>query len=184
MGYDWPRLHAMLNDLPAALLVTAVVFEALALATRRSGFRIAGFWTLIAGALGAGVAVISGLQAEGRIQHSEAVHELMQTHEKLALVTLSIFGVLAIWRAVREAKMAHGERLVAFSLALCGTATLVATGMYGGRMVFEHGAGVPTAVMETEIHERAEGHHHGAGEAADDHDHADGHDHDAADSTH
>jgi uncharacterized membrane protein len=26
-GYDWPRLHAALNDLPAALLVVAVLFD-------------------------------------------------------------------------------------------------------------------------------------------------------------
>ena len=31
-GYDWPRLHAALNDLPAALLLVAALFELLALA--------------------------------------------------------------------------------------------------------------------------------------------------------
>jgi len=49
-GYDWPRLHAALNDLPTALLVTAALFELLALATRREAFRQVSFWTLIAGA--------------------------------------------------------------------------------------------------------------------------------------
>ena len=28
-GYDWPRLHAALNDLPAALLLMAALFELL-----------------------------------------------------------------------------------------------------------------------------------------------------------
>ena len=32
LGYDWPRLHALLNDFPIALLVTAVFFDLLALA--------------------------------------------------------------------------------------------------------------------------------------------------------
>ena len=32
LGYDWPRLHAALNDLPTALLVTAVLFDLLAAA--------------------------------------------------------------------------------------------------------------------------------------------------------
>ena len=36
-GYDWPRLHAALNDLPAALLIGAVLFDLLAAATRREG---------------------------------------------------------------------------------------------------------------------------------------------------
>ena len=86
-GYDWPRLHAALNDLPAALLIAAVLFDLLAAATRREGLRIASFWTLMLGTLGAVAAVISGLQAESHIAHGEAVHELMKTHEKLALVT-------------------------------------------------------------------------------------------------
>ena len=53
-GYDWPRLHAALNDLPAALLLAAVLFDLLGAATRRAGFRQVGFWILIAGAIGAG----------------------------------------------------------------------------------------------------------------------------------
>ena len=27
LGYDWPRLHAALNDLPTALLLTALLFD-------------------------------------------------------------------------------------------------------------------------------------------------------------
>ena len=35
-GYDWPRLHAALNDLPTALLVTAALFELLADEVRKA----------------------------------------------------------------------------------------------------------------------------------------------------
>src|SRR5512144_1318065 len=104
-GYDWPRLHAALNDLPAALLIGAVLFDLLAAATRRVGLRIASFWTLMLGTLGAAVAVISGLQAEDHIAHGEAVHRLMETHETLAFVTAGIFAVLALWRLLRETRM-------------------------------------------------------------------------------
>ena len=41
-GYDWPRLHAALNDLPAALLLVAVIFDILAALTKRPAFRIGG----------------------------------------------------------------------------------------------------------------------------------------------
>ena len=73
-GYDWPRLHAALNDLPTALLVTAVLFDLLSAITRRTIFRQVGFWTLMVGAVGGAAAVISGLQAEEHIDHGEAVH--------------------------------------------------------------------------------------------------------------
>jgi uncharacterized membrane protein len=165
LGYDWPRLHAALNDLPAALLIGAVLFDLLAAATRRETLRVASFWTLMLGVLGAVSAVVSGLQAEEHIAHGEAVHQLMETHETLALTTTGIFTVLALWRIFRERRMGSAERALALALGLGGAGVLTATGVYGGKMVFEHAAGVPTDVLQEEMHERAEGHHHhGAGQ--------------------
>ena len=170
-GYDWPRLHAALNDLPAALLLLAVLFELASVILRRPNLRVAGYWTLVTGAVGGVLAVLSGLQAEEHIAHGEAVHELMETHEKLALITLGIFAVVALWRIVRERRMGGTERGVELVLSFAGLGVLLATASYGGRLVFDHAAGIPTPVLQEEIHERAEGHHHhGAGEEADEHD--------------
>src|SRR4029450_1511779 len=108
-GYDWPRLHAALNDLPTALLVAAVLFDLIAAATRRPGFRLASLYVLVFGALGGVAAVLSGLQAEEHIEHGDAVHRVMETHETLAFVTLGIFGGLALWRLLRENKMRSEE---------------------------------------------------------------------------
>ncbi len=175
LGYDWPRLHAALNDLPAALLLAAVLFDLAAAISRRPALRVVGFLTLIVGAVGGVLAVISGLQAEEHIAHGEAVHRMMETHEELALITLGIFAVLALWRIVRENRMSSGERSLSLALSLGGLATLLATAVYGGRLVFEHAAGIPTAVLQTEMHERSESHHHHGGEG--DPDEAAGHTH-------
>jgi uncharacterized membrane protein len=163
LGYDWPRLHAALNDLPTALLLTAVIFDVLALATRRDTFRQASFWTLIVGAVGGAAAVISGLQAEEHIAHGEAVHRVMETHETLALITLGVFGVLALWRLFRDRRMGMGERILGLIASVAGLGILVTTAVYGGRLVFEHAAGIPTSVLQEEMHERSEGHHHNEG---------------------
>lgn len=163
-GYDWTRLHAALNDLPAALLLVAVLFDLLGAATRRPGFRQAGFWTLIVGAVGAGAAVLSGLQAEESIDHGDAVHRVMETHELLAFVTLGIFAVLALWRIVRENRMGTAERSLGLAVALGGAGVLIATGAYGGRLVFDHAAGIPTEVLQAEIQSRGAGHAHAPGE--------------------
>jgi uncharacterized membrane protein len=173
LGYDAPRLHAMLNDLPAALLVVAVLFELVSVITRREALRIAGYWTLLAGVVGAGAAIASGLFAEDEIAHGEAVHQIMETHETLAWFTLGAFAVVALWRLFRESKMASGERRAALALALAGAGVLAATGYYGGKLVFEHAAGISTAVLQDEMHERAEGHHHDGAEGDTDHDHPD-----------
>jgi uncharacterized membrane protein len=163
-GYDWPRLHAALNDLPAALLLVAVLFDLLGAATRRPGFRQVGFWTLIVGALGAAAAVLSGLQAEESIDHGDAVHRVMETHELLAFVTLGIFAVLALWRVVRQKRMGTAERSLALAVSLGGVGVLIATAAYGGRLVFEHAAGIPTEVLQAEIESRGGGHAHAPGE--------------------
>ena len=160
LGYDWPRLHAALNDLPTALLLTAVFFDVVAMVSRRPLFRQMGFWTMVVGAVGAVAAVISGLQAEEHIAHGEAVHRVMGTHERLAFVTLGIFGVVVLWRIVREKRMAAIERLLTVILSLGGVGVLFATARFGGKLVFEHAAGIRSEVLESELHERAEGHHH------------------------
>jgi uncharacterized membrane protein len=171
LGYDWPRLHALLNDLPIALLVTAVFFDFMALGTRRVGLRLVSFSLLMVGAVGGVAAVVSGLQAEDHIDHGEAVHRVMETHETFALISLGVFGVLALWRLFRERKMGATERAVALVASLAGVGVLFATGLYGGRLVFEHAAGIPSTVLQEELHERSEGHHHD-GEAAHEHDEA------------
>jgi uncharacterized membrane protein len=169
LGYDWPRLHAALNDLPAALLLVAVLFDLAGAVTRRPSLRTAGFWAMVAGAAGAALAVLSGLQAEEHIAHGEAVHRVMETHEELALITLGVFVVLALWRIVRERRMGSTERAVVLAASLGGVGALVATAVYGGKLVFDHAAGIPTDVLQAEMHERAEGHHHHGGEEADEH---------------
>jgi uncharacterized membrane protein len=166
-GYDWPRLHAALNDLPAALLLVAALFELLALATRKESLRQVSFWTLIAGAIGGVVAVLSGLQAEEKIAHGDAVHRVMETHELLGFITLAIFGVLAVWRIWRERRMGTTERALALALSLGGAGVLIATAAYGGRLVFDHAAGIPTEVLTSEIQERTESHEHAAAQRHD-----------------
>ena len=168
LGYDWPRLHAALNDLPIALLLAAALFDILALATKRESFRLVSFWTLVLGAIGGVAAVVSGLQAEEHISHGDAVHRVMETHETLGLVTLGIFGLLAVWRIARERRMGSGERTASTILTLVGAGVLFATGLYGGRLVFEHAAGIPTPVLQNELRERGAGHHHDAEDGHDD----------------
>ncbi|HEU4588402.1 MAG TPA: DUF2231 domain-containing protein [Gemmatimonadales bacterium] len=81
----------------------------------------------------------------------------------LALVTLGIFAVLAIWRLARERRMGTGERTLALVVGLAGLAFLVNTGHHGGELVFEHAAGVPNATLQAELANRLHGHQHGGG---------------------
>ncbi|HKV76411.1 MAG TPA: DUF2231 domain-containing protein [Gemmatimonadales bacterium] len=182
-GYDLPRLHAAINDLPPALLLAAVLLELLYLLKGRESFKAASYWTLIFGTIGTALAVGSGLLAEDAAPHSGAAHELMETHETWAFVSLGLFVVLAGWRIWRERVMSRGERWGALAATLFAFSILTRTAQHGGSLVFDHATGISSDVLKDELDERAKGGHDEHGNVEDhDHDHADSaeaHEHDA-----
>ena len=164
-GYDWPRFHAAVNDFPAALLLVTVLFDIGAWVTKRESLKAAAVWTLWAGVIGGWVAVLAGLQAEDAIEHGEAIHELMEMHETLALTTMGIFTVVLTWKLYRRAKLTSAEEVGLRVLSLAGLVTVVWTGVLGGKLMFEHAAGIPKVMMQVEMENREARHHHEAGEA-------------------
>ncbi len=166
-GYDLPRLHAAVNDLPAALLVAAVLFDLAGWVMKRESLVWAGIWSLWAGVIGGWAAVILGLLAEDKIDHGEAIHDLMEAHETWAIVTMIVFTVVLAWKLLRRFQLRAGEDKVLKLVSLVGLAILVRVGMLGGEMVFDHAAGIPTAKIEVEIQNREAGHHHESLEAHD-----------------
>jgi len=163
LGYDAPRIHAALNDLPPALLTASVVFDLLGTWLKRESLKAAGFWTLIGGVLGTGAAIISGLVAEDAVQHSDQAHEIMETHETVAFIVLGIFGILAVWRIVRRGVWREKEQPFALTAGVIGVVVLVYAAMLGGKLVFDHGLGIPSSRLEAIAGERA-GHEHEEGE--------------------
>ncbi len=170
LGYDAARWHAVLNDLPAALLVVAVLFDLAAAALKRESLMWAGIWTLWAGVIGGWAAVIAGELASDAIDHGEGIHEIMEKHETMALLTMSVFTVVLIWKMIRRFGLPPQEQVITRALSVVGLVGLVWTGILGGRMMFEHAAGVPTKTLQAEILDRAAGHDREAGE---EHQHAD-----------
>ncbi len=161
-GYDWARLHAALNDLPAALLLAAVLFDLLGAINKRDSLKAAGFWCLFLGVLGTGAAIISGRATEGGIDHTDAAHAVMETHETLAYITLAIFGLLFAWRVVRKGVWNAKEQPVALTAGVIGIGILIVTAKLGGNLVFEHGLGISTTRVEAIVGERG-GHAHDEG---------------------
>ena len=173
LGYDWPRLHAALNDFPAALLLVTVLFDLAAWRTKRASLQAAAIWTLWAGVLGGWAAVLAGLQAEDVIEHGGAIHDLMETHETLALVTMGIFSAVLAYKLIRRARLSGVEEAALRLLSVAGLVGIVWTGRIGGKLVFDHAAGIPAATMQAEMEDREAGHHHHPGEP-EEHEHMDG----------
>jgi uncharacterized membrane protein len=125
----------------------------------------AAIWTLWAGVIGGWAAVVAGTIASESIEHGEAIHEIMEKHENIALITMSVFTVVLGWRLIRRFQMPAQELALTRMLSVVGLAGLVWTGILGGRLIFEHAAGIPSPIMQAEIRDRAAGHEHEAGEA-------------------
>ncbi|MGD0483921.1 MAG: DUF2231 domain-containing protein [Gemmatimonadales bacterium] len=155
LGYDIARLHSALNDLPPALLPMAVLFDLLGAFLKRESLKAAGFWTLLAGVLGTGGAIVTGLLAEDATPHGAEAHAIMETHETLAFIVLGLFAILAIWRLMRKGVWSEKEQPVALTAGVIGVALIVVTAMFGGRLVFEHGVGIPTPALEAAVLERS-----------------------------
>ena len=167
LGYDWPHLHAALNDLPAALLFVTVLFDVGAWITKRESLRAAALWTLWAGVIGGWAAVVAGLQAGDVIDHGDATHDIMETHETLALITMGVFTAVLAYKLLRRGNLSRTEELLSRGVSLAGLVMLIWTARLGGKMFFDHAAGVPTAALEPEIRDRALSHHHKKGETTD-----------------
>lgn len=155
--YDAARLHAAINDLPAALLLTAVLFDLLAAMTKRDGLRTAGFWMLVTGAVGAGLALVTGLMAEDTLGHGESAHLVMQQHETLAIVTTVLFGAIALWRIIRRGQMGPKEQPVLLTAGVIGLGLLLVTAQRGGALMFDWAGGIPTASLERALDDRGVG---------------------------
>jgi uncharacterized membrane protein len=167
LGYDAPRIHAALNDLPPALLPVSVLLDLLGIYFKRESLKAAAFWTLVFGVLGTGAAIVAGLFAEEEVQHSDQAHAIMETHETLAFIVLAIFGVLAIWRIVRRGVWSDREQPIALTAGVIGVAILLYASSLGGKLVFDHGLGITTERLPAIVTERAAGHHHDEDEEAD-----------------
>ena len=154
-GYDAARLHAALNDLPPVLLAISVFFDLLGAFLKRESLKAAGFWTLVFGVAGSGVAIFSGLVAEDTTPHGVEAHGIMETHATLAYLAVGLFAILAVWRLVRKGVWNEKEQPIALTAGVIGIALIVVQAAFGGRLVFEHGVGIPTSAIQSALQDRA-----------------------------
>jgi uncharacterized membrane protein len=154
LDYTWAKIHAALNDLPAAFLLAAVLFDLAGWALKRETLRAVGMWTLWAGVVGGWLAYVAGQMAEDSIDHGQRIHELMERHEDLALYVMVLFTAILAWKLWRRARLSPVEDLVVRLFGLAGLVLLFVTAAVGGQAVFDHAAGVTNDAMMDELQDR------------------------------
>jgi uncharacterized membrane protein len=135
------NIHPLVVHFPIALLVGAALFYFMSWIFRNQTFATTAFLLLILGTLFAGAAVATGLYGEEGVMVSRSVREhLLETHEKIMLVTLSVGIILSVWALMARPFPKKGRVLfLLLLLVLLGIMTVGAD--YGARMVYDYNAG-------------------------------------------
>ena len=129
-------VHSVVNDCPAALGPTSVVFDMLHLVTRRGSFKVAAFFSLLLALVTGGAAAATGLQDYQDILEGTEAKRVANAH---ALLNVGMLAAVAVQLLIRfTGKVGLFARL----LNVATMAGLAAGGWYGSRLVYRHGVRV------------------------------------------
>jgi uncharacterized membrane protein len=141
--YLW---HPIFVHFSIALLTVATGFYLLTRLFRKAALRgqwiSVAEWTLWVGFVFTACTVLFGWIAFNTVSHdSDAVHELMEGHAQLGLITFGGFAVLTLWSA-RHRKSGSYPSWQFIGLMLICFGLLATTGWRGGDLVYRHGLAV------------------------------------------
>jgi len=97
---------------------------------------------IVTGTIGLLIAVVTGILAGQSEVIPEAAREVFDVHQQAAFISAATFSALALWRLGARGIIAGKRRILFLSLYAAGVGTILFTGWYGGRLVFEYGVGV------------------------------------------
>ena len=139
-------LHRASSHFPMGLLMSSVLFDALAILLRREDFRTTAFWTLMFGVAGAAGTLFLGLVGNPFLDEmgllgslskpydNELVAKAVQ-HQWAGIVAFITFSLLAIWRTLRRERFGRFEGFAYSALSLTGLAAVGLTGYLGGHLM-------------------------------------------------
>jgi uncharacterized membrane protein len=137
-------LHPILVHAPVTLLILSVFFEVAGRALDADWWRRAAFALLVMGALGAAAAVVTGNAAGDAAERQGVAEQPVDSHENAGKLTLVLAAAAVVVRALagRAGSMRRLASGLALALQLAAAIMVGVAGYRGGRLVYEHGAGV------------------------------------------
>lgn len=135
----WVKMHGGTTHFPIALVMASVLFDLVGLVapdnadkSRRSGFRAAGFYTLILGALGSLGAVLSGLV----ISHGQLWGRgNLARHHTYLWPAFGLLMALAVWRLVVGNHASSRGLRIYLAVSMVTAALMGAAGYWGGELL-------------------------------------------------
>ena len=135
----WVKMHGGTTHFPIALVIASALFDLMGSLvpdnqdkSRRAGFRAAGFYTLLLGALGSIGAVVSGLV----ISHGQLWGRGNLAHHHTFLwPAFGLLIALAAWRLVVGSRASNGAFKTYLVAALLAGGLMAAAGYWGGELL-------------------------------------------------
>ena len=141
------ELHPVLIHFPIAFFILYFLFETLGIILEKEYLLKSALIILALGVIGSVEAVLTGNKAAELLQTQNLlvneIKELTETHETWATITLWFyFFVLGLRTYLTVKKKFVGKlRYIFIILSVIGVIFIYKTGEYGGKLVFDHGAG-------------------------------------------
>jgi len=137
-----PNIHPIFVHFPFALLTLGLITDSWASMRGSDQIWKCGWWLQATGTIGLLIAVVTGILAGQSEVIPEAAREVFDVHQQAAFISAATFSALALWRLGARGIIAGKRRILFLSLYAAGVGTILFTGWYGGRLVFEYGVGV------------------------------------------
>ena len=132
-------LHPIVVHFPIALLFASVGLDWVGYLFRLPSLTRAGFYVLVLGAAGAGVAAITGPDGA---RGDATVANLLTLHQSFALITVALAVGLLLVRYMATDGLGRGWAAIYLVGTLALLAALALTGYYGGELTYHQGIGV------------------------------------------
>lgn len=141
------QYHHLLVHFPIAFFILYFFFESSGIIFEKEYLIKSALIILALGVVGSLESVLTGNQAEQLLKAqgilTSEIHEVVEEHESWATITLWFFVfvlVLRVFLTVNK-KFVGKLRYIFIILSLIGVFLIYKTGEYGGKLVYEHGAG-------------------------------------------
>lgn len=142
------RLHPLLVHFPIAFLISYFLLELGGILFKKDFFHSSALIILIAGVLFALLSALTGNQASEFLKplvknKTKEVFEIIERHEQFATFTLWYFFALMVFRIwlILKKRFSFRWKIICLMLGLIGSLLIIKTGLLGGQLVYEFGAG-------------------------------------------
>ncbi len=141
---DLTHVHPMIVHFPIALLIVGFLTDLASMFMKQDFFKQTGFYLLILGALGTVATLLSGEQAGSGLAGQGVLGQAIERHEAAAELALWLVSITALFRIalVLLKKYTGVFQIAALVLFFLSVGAIARTGYYGGKLVYEHAAGV------------------------------------------